>query len=644
MFARRQKAEAAMVQLQQTNPALAAQIAEMSPIESFLVGTGRGFTDIGRGIGLVDEAGATEEAAFQALADQSQAAGAGQILGQAAPFIPLGLGAGALASTPARIAASSAVGGLEGGTIAAGTGGDVVEGALIGAAIGGGAEAALPLLNRGGRSIAKKLGLSGAGKGDVAAVSAALDQSGINPDDFIAATNEIQKGGDIVGNAEREAVFRKLGLEPTEAQRTRDIDLFVDQQDAFRKSGKVRDALDLQETQLTEATARVVSDIGATQDPKSAIDAITDRSIRLDDEIGQLYTEARSRAGTKSNVRVSNAIESLRINAPRNTRSEGTVQAIRDQMQIMGVVDDKFKPVGRINVEQAEELRQFSNSLFEGSNQQAKTVIREFKEGLDKDVFKAAGDDVFQAARAAKSNFEKGLTKEAKNKFDRNKTSLVRDMLDNTLAPEDAGKIVRAGSKYKAADLMDLKRYLSSGSAEDIAVGTSAWNDIRGSAMEIIKDTAFIGPERQDGTKTLLRAGLERAFKTIGNDKLRVLFDKKERDFLRDLASVAALKEAPPGTFTGTGPTGLAVKRLGDRLLQNSGVPGAAVAADVVGGFTGGLKSRAQEKRVLKLVSDAEKLQKINAKKAFESLRKSQLGQAASVLPLAGIAATQEDN
>jgi hypothetical protein len=640
----------ARAQLREVNPLLADQIEEMGGFETFLVGFGKGIGDVGRGIGLLDQESPEDKASFQALKSTTRTAGAGELVGQAAPFVAPSLGVANIASLPARLAASGAIGASEGGILSAGqgrSGEDIVKSAGIGLILGVGGETLLPVVNSVGRKVLKKFG----SKANVLTpdgvptpeIQDALAAKGATFDDLVDAAKELDAGGDIVGNARREAVFEKMGMTPTEAQRTRDIDLFIAQQDAFKKSGKVRNALDLQETQLTEQTSKVISDIGASADPSSAIDVITDRSIKLDDEINQLYTQARDAAQGGANVKLTSGIESLRTNAPLNARSEGTVKAIKDQMEVMGIADG-FKPTGRINVEQAENLRQFANGLVDGANPQAKKVIREFKDGLDDDVFRSAGEDVFKSARAAKRDFEKGLTKEAKNKFDRNRTSLVRDMLDNTLAPEDVGKIVRAGSKYKAADLVDLKRYLSSGSPEDIAKGMASWNDIRGHAMETIRESAFTGPIRTDGSKSLSRAGIQKAFKAIGNDKAKVLFSADERDFLMNLAEVAALKEPPPGTFTGTGPSGQAIKRAADRIIENSGVPGASFAKDVLSDFGGRRVTRAQEKRVLTLVDDAAKIQKQNAERAFEVLRKSQLGGAVGTLPALAIPATQTED
>ena len=594
---------------------------------------------------MADQATPEEQASFEALKSQSGGAQIGEITGQVAPFVAPGLGIGNIASLPARVAASSALGATEGGVLSAGQGGDaeqIVKGAILGGVIGAGGEAILPIANSVGRATLKKLGVRRRGAGARAVtpdgsptpeLTQALDSRGATVDDLVAASSP-EVAGDPAANATRLAAFEKLGITPTEAQRTRDVDLFVEQQDQFRRGGKVRKALDEQETQLTERVANAVTDTGGAPRTSSQtiIEAVEDKSIRLDGEISSLYTEDSNRAAGEANVRPVKAIDSLKANAPLNTRSDGTVKAIRDQMQVMGVAKG-FKSTGRIDVAQSEELRQFANSLFDGANPQGRKVIRDFKEGLDSDVFSAAGEDVFNSARQAKRNFERGLTKEAKNKFDRNKTSLVRDTLENKIAPEDYfNRAVKGKSKYKAADLMDLKRYLSEGTPEDVAAGQAAWNDLRAETMQFIKETSFTGPVRADGSQSLSRAQLQKAFSSIGNDKMNILFSQQERGFLKDLAGVASLKEPPPGTFTGSGPSSPAIDKL--RKSLTGWIPFADEAVSSVQG-------KISEKRVLNLVDDVEKIRKRNAKEAFNTLRRSQLGEAAAAIPFAAIPAVQ---
>lgn len=117
--------------------------SEQSGLDTALISAGKGFADILRGVGLMDEADETEKKAYEALKKARPiTATVGEVVGQAAPFAAVGgpLVAG-VAGTGGRVAASSALGALEGGIVAKGQGEDVTEGALTGAAFGAGGQA-----------------------------------------------------------------------------------------------------------------------------------------------------------------------------------------------------------------------------------------------------------------------------------------------------------------------------------------------------------------------------------------------------------------------------------------------------------------------------------------------------------------------
>ena len=111
-------------------------IESISPAEAALIGMGRGFSDIARGVGLMEPADQTEKEAFSQLEQQQPLATAGQIAGQAAPLVPAGIGLGGIAATAPRVAATAALGAAEGGVIARGEGLDLGT-QLLSAGIGG---------------------------------------------------------------------------------------------------------------------------------------------------------------------------------------------------------------------------------------------------------------------------------------------------------------------------------------------------------------------------------------------------------------------------------------------------------------------------------------------------------------------------
>ena len=136
----------------------AQEVAEdVGPLESVAIGAGRGFTTLGRGIGLVDSASDAENEAYGALKEERPyTTGAGEILAEAAPFVIPGAGIARLGNA-GRLAGATALGATEAGIIASGEGQDVASAAGFGGAIGLGAEVLLPVIGRIGGKVFRDL-------------------------------------------------------------------------------------------------------------------------------------------------------------------------------------------------------------------------------------------------------------------------------------------------------------------------------------------------------------------------------------------------------------------------------------------------------------------------------------------------------
>lgn len=621
------------------NPTLAQVIEETGGVEAFAIGAGERVATLGRGVGLLDPATETEKMAFAGLKSQQPGAvGAGQFVGETAPFLVPAGAAARIASIPARVAAGSAIGATEGGVIASGEGRNPATGALIGGALGLGGEL-IPSFLPAGRN-APDLPPAQSIGGDVAPA----------PEKIQFTPPGQQLGGDIAqapastardaaANSRREKVFADLGLTPTEAQRTRGTDLFVEQQDAFRRGGPVRDAIERQGQILDQRFDKNIEATGgsAARASSTPIESVVDKATQLDAQITQLYKQARDAAPGEKNVRFSRVAKSLRENAPLDGRTNKTITALRQQMKDQGFLDAAGKPTRLTSVEAAENMRQFANKLFDPQNGLTNSVIRDFKEALDGDVFKVAGEDVFKQARAAKTNFEAGLSATGRDKFDKRTTSLVRDMLDGSVQPDDiVNKSLNRGSKYKAKELKELRQYLHSGTEAQIAQGLRAWNDLRAAAFEKIKDKAFKSADTQSGERLLSRQGLENAFKEIGPDKLEVLFTPKERSFLNKLAGASRAIEPPPGTFTGSGPSSPAIDKITNLISASPVFRGSSqIMVDGIKGATNGLKSAAADRRVLKLTDDLQVIAQEAARRERQAFRRSSraitTGQAAAI-------------
>ena len=595
---------------------------DIGAAESLLIGLGKGFTDIGRGVGLIDPETPLEKRAFEQLEErQPVSTFVGEIAGQALPFVPLALGAelavpalaaksalGIGATQVARVAAQGLVGGAEGAIIAEGTGQDPLAGAGIGGTLAASIEAVSPLAGRAVAAIFRKV-TGNPPKGALVTpdgrptpeLQSVLDEKQISFDEFTnEAVEELQKTAPASAEeATRQAFLESQGLTgaaaPTQAQITRGADEFQAQQEAAKTSTRVRQVIESQEGVLSSRFDNAIIDtLGqSTSDTAPVIDAVVTKATVLDKRIGELYNQTREAASGAKNIRFESLASQLRAKAPSNEATQGAVKAITGDLQARGILDENMKVAGRISVETAEEARKFMNSLFDPQIPFRNEVIRGLKESLDNDVFRSAGDDIFNQARKAKADFEKELSRAGISKFDKRKTNLVRDLLENKINPDTFVNDVIRGKRYRASDLNQLKQYTQKEFPQ-------AWQDLRAETLQSIKDNAFKGPIDAQGNQALTRAALESELKKIGTQKLNVIFEPRELQFLKDLSKVAELREPVRGTALGKGPSAQAIAKL-EKTLKDIPILGQLVDfidVDVAGRAVVKAKPRQIEREV----------------------------------------------
>jgi hypothetical protein len=170
-------------------------------LDSMKISAGRGLATIGRGLGLMEPEDPLTKAHYERLAgDRPVSTGVGQLAGEAGPFLPFGMGVGAIRATGPRILAATAVGAAEGGTIASGRGqgfNEILDNAGLGGAVAGGLEAAFPVISRLGAEVVSRA----TGK---APTGALLDRRG-NPTPELSAA--LQKLNMSFGDLAQESVF-----------------------------------------------------------------------------------------------------------------------------------------------------------------------------------------------------------------------------------------------------------------------------------------------------------------------------------------------------------------------------------------------------------------------------------------------------
>lgn len=596
-------------------------VDDIGAAQSLLIGMGKGFSDVGRGIGLVDPETEDEKRAFEALqSERPITSNTGEILGQALPFIPAALtaeatvpalaaksGLGASATQAARIAAQGAVGATEGGIISRGKGNDVLEGAGIGGLVAAGIEAVSPRVGRAIGAVFRRL-TGKQPKGALVTVDGkpteelqkVLDSFGITFDDFTNEGAELLKKfvPESPEQVARKTFLESQGLKPTRAQVTRDASDFQLQQETAKTSGRVRNALESQEAFLSSRFDNAILDAQSFADnPSSVINAVVDKATALDNRISNLYRAAREMAPEEKNIKLASLVGELRNKASSNQATNGAVKAVVGDLQSRGILDKNLKVKGRIDVQTAEEVRKFMNSLYDPQNGFRNSVLRDLKDTLDKDVFTASGQDLFKQARAAKTGFEKGLERAGVSKFDSRKTNLVRDILENKVNPDDLVNQVVRSKKYRAADLKQLKNYIAEESPE-------ALESLRSDTLQSIKDKAFVGPEDAAGNKALSRAALESELKKIGPQKMDVLFTPSENKFLKDMLQVSKLREPVRGTALGRGPSAQAIARI-EKTIRDIPLVGSIVDFIDIDA-SGRTVLKAKPKAVKRIASDLE--------------------------------------
>lgn len=457
----------------------------------------------------------------------------------------------------------------------------------------------------------------------------------------------------VARNRQRQEAFERMDLTPTEAQRTRSPNLFKDQQDMIKYDEQVRYAIETQDRKLFEqATARAEQARAGATTEDSVSNVILNRTRQRDLEINQAYEDLAARAGDKPVMVFSELTKKVNQFLGEDELTAGAVNAVRKRMIDSGIIDKygKLKQVKpdntlltankpwepeRFTVKKAEKLRQYMNDLYAhipADKPRGRQLINQLKKALDADSYASTGDDIFKQARDAHYAKEQGLSKQRASEYSRNKVSLVRDILQDKVAGEDLfRKVTGARSKYKAADLIDLKRYLLEEDPTDVEAGLRAWNNIRADALEHIRDLSSKGPESEEGFKSITRAGLDQAFRSIGDSKMRVLFNADERKFLANLAEVARYREPISGTALGSGPSGDAVRQLNGTITQwlSGGGQVTATLVTALKRLEGTIDNAIKRKKVLTLIDDAEKLQKLQEAQEAKLFRGTRAGRAA---------------
>lgn len=296
-------------QLRMINPAQAELIDDMSALDNLAVGTGKGFMTIGRGLGLAEKESPEDKLAIEQLRQLSPTGGmvtAGELAGETLPFLPAGVGAGAVKTLGARALTGAAVGGAEATTIARGRGfegKETLAAGGLGAGIALAMELGVPVVGRGIGAVYRKL----TGKAPTAPLLTAtgeptrelvdaLAANDITYDQAVKAAAKAAKGGEEA--VDELSDLTKLAGKTAQKPKAANISTLAEQADldperlaAAQRMGLAEDlplsamSKNPQFQDFEQGLATIIgSDLGAKQ--AKAVDLVKNKADELIEEFG----------------------------------------------------------------------------------------------------------------------------------------------------------------------------------------------------------------------------------------------------------------------------------------------------------------------------------------------------------------------
>lgn len=304
--------------------------------------------------------------------------------------------------------------------------------------------------------------------------------------------------------------------------------------------------------------------LGAKSDlGRSVVDPIVQKAKNAKGRIRELYDAAKRDGDMSEPVDVQSLLTYVSdhsaeaINAP-------VISTVGAKLQKLGAAaidkeTGELVSTGKqLTINDLEEVRKMINRVSKAGTPDD-VFGRQMKEGIDT-LTEDKGGTLYKMARAERVKY----AKEFENQ------SAVRDLMktkpgttDRAVAYEDVwNKTVLSGSKD---DLLNLRRTLMTGGAKG---GDQAWRDLRAATVDYLKQGATNNMQIDElGNRVVSPAGIQKAIKSIGDEKLNVLFGVDAANKLRNLQSVIeTLKVAPPGSVNTSG-TSSAILNALDRIV-----------------------------------------------------------------------------
>lgn len=559
-----------MIRGAERSAAMAEIAEEVGPLQAFLIGAGKGFYNVGRGLGLADPATQTEIEAMQALKERRPyTTGAGEIVGEAAPFVPAAVATGGISAIAPRVLGSAALGAAEGGIVARGTGGEAIEGAGVGAGMAAGAEILFPVIGKLGRKIFQKATgrvpkgamLDTAGR-PTPELQEALDAAGMTFDDLTQDAAEViqkQTPGAEPEQVARAARFAEEGIPATKGEITQDFGQRATEQRLLESAEDVA-AGPLREFKLKQSEAikeSLRSNFGydVTQEETGQLiqDALSGRKKLLRSQKNELYDKAAEAAKDAGGLHVftdniagvvpdADTLEDLGITAPAAIKSLDqilTKYGIKEPTQ--EAIEAGFKPTP-LTIDNVERFRKTLNAIERGDQTGAVSVATgPIKKALDSElnelgsVLKGKGvsEDIFEPLLEARKT-----VRELKTEF--SPQSIIGRIID--VKKDGATQITEASKVYdkliaRSMPVENIRKVISS-LAKSGEKGKQATASIQTTTIMDLIDAGFGTESRKvRNIKIFNPIAFKRRLKNIGEDKIKAIF-KDNKDAFKKIQNI----------------------------------------------------------------------------------------------------------
>jgi hypothetical protein len=624
--------------------AMAELAEEVGPIEAFLVGAGKGFYTVGRGLGLAEPAGEVEEEAMAALKEERPiTTGAGEIVGEAAPFIPAAVAGGGIPSLAARAGTMGVLGAGEAATIARGEGQDVLPAAGVGATIGASAEVLFPVIGRLGRKVIQKtLGrvprgamLDMAGR-PTPELQEALEAAGMSFDDLTQDAIEViskQKPGAEPAQVARKALFAEEGIPAAKGEITQEFAQRKGEQELLEAAGETAAEpfrqFKLQQSESIKGRMRDLfkGDVAKEETGQLIQDTLTGRRKLLRTQKNDLYRQAAEASAEGADVPIftDKMAESIpdRMTMERlGILDEAGVDKLNKWLTRFGVKEPTSEMIEKgfvpetLTVENFELFRQGLNDISQ-SSQAIKNATGPITRALDTEADelvehlaeKGFGESVIAPLKEARKT-----VRQLKTEF--SPQSIVGRIID--VKKDGVTQITEASKVYdkiigKAAPIEDVRRLVKSLAKSE--KGDQAIASMQASTILDLIDAGFGTESRKiSGIKTFNPTAFKRRLKNIGEDKVKAIFANNKAAFkkIKNIDKISGELIPPAGAV----PKGSAsvildlVNQLGMVSIATK-IPGGAFITGAVQQATRPVKTGAAVRQALKATPDIMKFRTV---------------------------------